>query len=149
MWYPSYSKSLPYFYNLNNSNWANKCMCTQQRQISLVIPPVWSESLLCTQWVAKDPSFMRTEKTLIRLGSPGWPESSLGTHAILLVLSCAGSIDNPLMCLLLWWNGKHCRPRDKWQTMQTPESAVWSGVTLFAQALLSRYSVWIRYPMFP
>ena len=36
--------------------------------------------------------FMRTAKTLIRLGGcPGWPESSLGAHAILLVLSCAGS----------------------------------------------------------
>ena len=27
-------------------------------QISLGIRPVWSESLLCTQWVAKDPSFL-------------------------------------------------------------------------------------------
>ena len=36
--------------------------------------------------------FMRTVKTLIRLGGcPGWSESSLGTHAILLVLSWSGS----------------------------------------------------------
>ena len=36
---------------------------------------------------------MWTVKTLIRLGGcPGWSESSLGAHAILLVLSCAGSI---------------------------------------------------------
>ena len=35
---------------------------------------------------------MRTAKTLIRLGGcPGWSESSLGAHAILLVLSCRGS----------------------------------------------------------
>ena len=27
-------------------------------QISLGILPVWSESSLCTQWVAKDPSFL-------------------------------------------------------------------------------------------
>ena len=27
-------------------------------QISLGIRPVWSESSLCTQWVAKDPSFL-------------------------------------------------------------------------------------------
>ena len=41
---------------------------------------------------------MRTAKTLIRLGGcPGWSESSLGTHAILLVLSYGGS------------NGKQCR----------------------------------------
>ena len=42
-------------------------------QISLGIRPVWSESLLCAQWVAKDPV---------------WSESSLGAHVILLVLSC-------------------------------------------------------------
>ena len=35
---------------------------------------------------------MRTAKTLIRLGGcPGCSESSLGVHAILLVLSCRGS----------------------------------------------------------
>ena len=34
---------------------------------------------------------MWTAKTLIRLGGrPGWSESSLGAHAILLVLSCCG-----------------------------------------------------------
>ena len=37
--------------------------------------------------------FMRTTKTLIKLGGcPGWFESSLGAHAILLVLSGGGSI---------------------------------------------------------
>ena len=36
--------------------------------------------------------FMRTAKTLIRLGAcPGWSESSLDAHAILLVLSWGGS----------------------------------------------------------
>ena len=35
---------------------------------------------------------MRTAKTLVRLGGcPGWSGSSLGAHAILLVLSCGGS----------------------------------------------------------
>ena len=52
-------------------------------------PWVWSESLLCSQWVS---FFMRTAKTLIRLGRcPDWSESSLSAHAILLVLSCSGS----------------------------------------------------------
>ena len=38
---------------------------------------------------------MRTAKTLVRLGGcPGWTESSLGAHAILLVLSWHGSISN-------------------------------------------------------
>ena len=36
--------------------------------------------------------FVRTAKTLIRLdGCPGWYESSLDAHAILLVLSCCSS----------------------------------------------------------
>ena len=30
-------------------------------QISLGIRPVWSESLLCAQWVAKDPSFLHAD----------------------------------------------------------------------------------------
>ena len=45
---------------------------------------------------------MRTAKTLIRLGRcPGWSESSLGTHAILLVLSWGGSFDD-VATLLNW-----------------------------------------------
>ena len=41
--------------------------------------------------------FMQTAKTLIRLGGcPGWSESTLGAHAILLVLSCRGSFS---LCL--------------------------------------------------
>ena len=61
--------------------------------ISLGIRPVRSESSLCAQWVAKDPCFfMRTAKALIRLGGClGWSESSLGAHAILLILSWCGS----------------------------------------------------------
>ena len=30
-------------------------------QISLGIHPVWSESLLCTQWIAKDPRFLHAD----------------------------------------------------------------------------------------
>ena len=30
-------------------------------QISLGIRPVWSESSLCTEWVAKDPSFLHAD----------------------------------------------------------------------------------------
>ena len=32
-----------------------------QTQISLGIRPVWSESSLCAQWVAKDPSFLHAD----------------------------------------------------------------------------------------
>ena len=53
-------------------------------QISLGVLPVWSESSLCTQWVAKAQCFFkRTAKTLIRLGAcSGWSESSLGAHSL-------------------------------------------------------------------
>ena len=77
-------------------------------QINLDICPVWSESLLCTQWVAKDPSFLHADSedsdqsggmprlfwvfaaTLISMGGcQGWSESSLHTHFV--DLSCCGS----------------------------------------------------------
>ena len=38
-----------------------KWLCAQQRQISLGFRPVWSESSLCTQQVAKDPSFLHAD----------------------------------------------------------------------------------------
>ena len=42
-------------------------------------------------WVLSYP--LSAQRRLIRLGGcPGWSESSLGAHVILLVLSCAGSI---------------------------------------------------------
>ena len=41
-----------------------KWLCAQQRLISLGIHPVWSESLQCAQWVAKDPGFLRADSGL-------------------------------------------------------------------------------------
>ena len=38
-----------------------KWLCAQRRQISLGIRPVWSESSLCAQWVAKDPSIFHAD----------------------------------------------------------------------------------------
>ena len=60
------------------TSWQNQQngMCAQQRLISLGIHPVWSESSLCAQCVAKDPSFLHADS---------WSESLLGAHAILLV----------------------------------------------------------------
>ena len=62
--------------------------------ISLDIHPVWSESSLCTQWIAKDSSFLRVDSEdsdqtgrmpkLIRVFA--------GRTLTLLVLSCRGSI---------------------------------------------------------
>ena len=36
-------------------------VCPAKTQISLGIRPVWSESSLCAQWVAKDPSFLHAD----------------------------------------------------------------------------------------
>ena len=72
---------------------------------TLGIRPVWSESLLCAQWVhvAKDPSFLHADSkdsdqtgqmprlTWVSAGCTGWYASWLGAHAILLVLSCGSS----------------------------------------------------------
>ena len=59
-------------------------------QISLGIRPVWSESSLCAQWVAKDPSFLHADS-----GQTGWmprPIRVFTEHTVtLLVLSCRGS----------------------------------------------------------
>ena len=67
-------------------------------QISLCMRPVWSESSVCAQWVAEDPILLHADSEdsdqtgRIRLGGcPGWFESLLGAHAILLVLSWGGS----------------------------------------------------------
>ena len=62
-------------------------------QISLAIRPVWSESSLCAQWLGKDPSFLHADSEDWSLG---WSESSLGAHAILLVLSWGCSDVNVL-----------------------------------------------------
>ena len=36
-------------------------VCPPKTQNSLGIRPVWSESLLCAQWVAKDPNFLHAD----------------------------------------------------------------------------------------
>ena len=58
-------------------------------QISLGIRPVWSESSLCTEWVAKDPSFLRADsKDSDQTGQmPRLIWVFAGRTAILLVLS--------------------------------------------------------------
>ena len=43
------------------SVWRNLGSLATKTQISLGTRPVWSESLLCAQWVAKDPRFLHTD----------------------------------------------------------------------------------------
>ena len=62
-------------------------------QISLGIRPVWSESSLCAQWVAKDPSFLHADSEdsdqTGRMPRLIWVFT--GRTLILLILSCRGS----------------------------------------------------------
>ena len=68
-----------------------KWLCAQRR-LSLGIHPVWSESSLCSQWVAKDPSFLHAD---MEDSDQTWRMPRLiwvfaGRTVILLVLSWAG-----------------------------------------------------------
>ena len=62
-------------------------------QISLDICPVWSESSLCIQWVAKDLSFLHADSE--DSDQTGWMPRLIWVFAghtlILLILSCCGS----------------------------------------------------------
>ena len=75
-------------------------------QISLGIRPVWSESLLCAQWVAKDQSFLHADSEdsdqTGRIPRLIWVLA--GRTAILLVLSCRGCEDQlTLKCTTQQW----------------------------------------------
>ena len=43
------------------TKWTKWHVHPAKTQISLGIHPVWSESSLCAQWVAKDPSFLHAD----------------------------------------------------------------------------------------
>ena len=57
------------FFSIGEQNWLNFkinktnkiSVCPSKTQISLGIHPVWSESSLCIQWIAKDPSFLHAD----------------------------------------------------------------------------------------
>ena len=77
------------------ASWQNQQngMCAQRRLRSAWASAQSDQSLRCAfSWLLRTQSFLvRTAKTQIRLGGcPGWSESSLGAHAILLVLSWGG-----------------------------------------------------------
>ena len=69
-------------------------MRTAKTQISLGIRPVWSQSSLCAQWVAKNPSFLHADSEdsdqTGRMPRLIWVFA--GRTLILLVLSCRGSL---------------------------------------------------------
>ena len=70
-----------------------KWLCAQGRLRSAWAQPVWSESSPCTQWVAKDPSFLHVDsKDSDETGRiPRLIWVFAGRTVILLVLSWGGS----------------------------------------------------------
>ena len=79
--------------------------------VCLAILPVWSESSLCAEWVAKDPRFLHADSKdsdqTERMPRLNWVFS--GRTVTLLVLSCRGSLCH-------WW----CAFKD-------PHKETWSG----------------------
>ena len=58
-------------------------VCPAKTQISLGNYPVWSESLLCAQWVPKNPRCLHADSED--------SDQTWQTYIILLILSCCGS----------------------------------------------------------
>ena len=99
---------------------------------------------------------MRTAKTLIRLGGcPGWSESSLDAHAILLVLSWGGSFINSnfWQCndktnhgqrILVPFSGMYTKWACAWQNQQNDLRAQWRLRSAWApaQSYQSSLSAW-------
>ena len=92
-------------------------------QISLGIRPVWSESSLCAQWVAKDPSFLHADsKDSDQSGRmPRLIWIFAGRTATLLVLSRGSSLDAVLsVCVPFRFRlgnrriRQRCRIRQRW-----------------------------------
>ena len=78
------------------TSWQNQQndMCAQRRLRSAWPSAESDQSFRCPHDETLGPQLPieRTAKTQIRLGGcPGWSESSLGAHVILMVLSCGGS----------------------------------------------------------
>ena len=68
------------------------CLLSRQYNTYMCSPSLISLHSALNGWMGTQCFFMRTAKTLIRLGEySGWSESSLYAQAILLVLSCCGS----------------------------------------------------------
>ena len=78
-------------------------VCPAKTQISLGIRPVWSESPLCAEWVAKDPSFLYVDcKDSDQTGQmPRLIWVFAGHTVILLVLLWGGSNEFPSTCSTL------------------------------------------------
>ena len=94
-------------------------------QISLGIRPAWSESSLCAQWVAKDPSFLHADSENSdqtgRMPKLIWV--FVGRTFILLVLSCRGSYDD-----LFIRGTSYCMRHDKTNFVRSANTRISLGI---------------------
>ena len=83
-------------------------------QISLGICPVWSESLLCAQWVAKGPRFLHADSkdSDQTRRMPRLIGVFVGCTLTLLILSCRGSLCNYPKTWLMWFYHRVMHPKD-------------------------------------
>ena len=95
-------------------------VCPAKTQISLGIRPVWSESLLSAQWVAKNPSFLHAESE--DSGQTGRMPRLIwvlaGRTVIWLVLSCRGSL---ILLLTLPQNYQKWIQTTNWRNIMGPQ----------------------------
>ena len=123
--------------NNNNKIKKKKNMCAQRNSDQpACIRTVWSVSSLCAQWIAKYLKLLNSDsrKTLIILGGcPGWSESSLAAHVILLILSCSGSYVTWTTSSL--FKVAHC-PTSSWSTF--PVSWTWPKIQIIKQTKTRR-----------
>ena len=118
--------------NQQNGNYVHPA----KTQITLGIHPVWSETLLCAHWVAKDPSILHVDsKDSDQTGQMTrliWV--IVGAHDILLVLSCW---DTVILYLLVHWGvTKLLHECQTVKTLISSHSLIWV-YTVFALTGLS------------
>ena len=107
-------------------------------QISLGIRPVWSESSLCAQWVAKDPRFLHADsEDSDQTGQmPRLICVFAGRTHTLLVLSCRGSLlfiaSAFLFFSFFFSSQKHF---ETWNYASQPDPLSWSESSLGAHTL--------------
>ena len=110
--------------------------------LSLGIRPVWSESSLCAQWVAKDPSFLHADRELWSDWADAQADLSLRwAHVILLVLSWGGSFKTwqDLNCYVLKQNNGAISLMKEWNEIAENTTCIFlrilEGTKIKAQPL--------------
>ena len=122
-----------------------------KNQISLGIRPVWSESSLCTQRVAKDPRFLHVDSE--DSDQTGWMPRLIwvfaGRTLTLLVLSCRGSYGPRQANLVLITyassegSGEPAHPRSLARTFAAGSYKQWVKRNLQTESQIPGPSEWL------